>query len=140
MSDIAHQRSDAEVTAAGGVVTRSHAGVVQMVVVHRPMGDWSLPKGKVERSEEVDSAALREVREETGLVCRLGEFLGETWYRDGRGRLKLVLWWAMTPLDSSSALRPDNPDEIDDLRWVDVAEALRLLTYESDRDLVVTQI
>ena len=55
-----------EVKAAGGVVRRDG----RIAVVHRPRyDDWSLPKGKLDPGETWEEAALREVREETGLEC-----------------------------------------------------------------------
>ena len=76
-----------EVRAAGGVVERDG----RVAVVHRPKyDDWSLPKGKLEDDESFEAAALREVREETGLACTLGAELGSTRYRDPKGRPKVV--------------------------------------------------
>ncbi len=58
------------VEAAGGIVERDG----RIAVVHRPRyDDWSLPKGKLDRGETFEQAALREVHEETGLVCELGD-------------------------------------------------------------------
>ena len=63
----------AEVKAAGGVVWRHGEGGVEIVVAHRPRyDDWSLPKGKLDKGESWEQAALREVEEEVGLRCRLG--------------------------------------------------------------------
>ena len=62
-----------KVRAAGGVVWRRVPAGIEVVLVHRPAyDDWALPKGKVEQRETDEEAALREVREETGLSCRLG--------------------------------------------------------------------
>src|SRR5262249_56080756 len=59
--------------AAGGIVLRDG----RVLVVHRPRyDDWSLPKGKLRLGESWQAAALREVEEETGLRCRLGELAG----------------------------------------------------------------
>ena len=81
-----------QVSAAGGVVERD--GLV--AVVHRPRyDDWSLPKGKLDRGESWEQAALREVREETGLECELGEQLPTVRYMDQRGRPKTVRYWRM---------------------------------------------
>ena len=61
------------VQAAGGVVWRRRDDQIQVLLVHRPKyDDWSLPKGKLEPGETHQEAALREVREETGLRCERG--------------------------------------------------------------------
>jgi 8-oxo-dGTP pyrophosphatase MutT (NUDIX family) len=62
------------VRAGGGIVwRRGEGGVVEIVLVHRPVyDDWSFPKGKLHPGETEAQAALREVQEETGLRCRLG--------------------------------------------------------------------
>jgi 8-oxo-dGTP pyrophosphatase MutT (NUDIX family) len=58
-----------------------------VVLVHRPRyDDWTFPKGKAHRGESDEDCALREVEEETGLRCELGEELPSTAYLDGRGR------------------------------------------------------
>lgn len=122
------------VEAAGGVVTRDGAGGREVLVVHRPAyDDWSLPKGKLEPGETHEAAAKREVHEETGWQCALAEELPEVRYRDRNGRSKRVRYWNMTPL-SFSGFAPNN--EIDDSRWISLAEAATLLTNEADRELV----
>ena len=84
------------VQAAGGLVVRRQSGTLEIVVVHRPVqDDWSFPKGKLESGETFESAALREVREETGMVCRLQRFIGHTEYSDRKGRPKAVAYWVM---------------------------------------------
>jgi 8-oxo-dGTP diphosphatase len=117
-----------EVRAAGGVVRRDG----RIAVVHRPRyDDWSLPKGKLDPGETWEEAALREVREETGLECELGEELSSTSYRDRKGRSKLVRYWLMEPVGGEFA--PN--DEVDELRWLTPAEAAALLTYPRDKEL-----
>jgi 8-oxo-dGTP diphosphatase len=120
---------EAEVHAAGGVVERD--GLV--AVVHRPKyDDWTLPKGKLDPGEGFEEAALREVEEETGLVCELGEELESTTYHDRHGRLKLVRYWAMTPVGGE--FRPN--DEVDELRWLPREKARKMLSYTRDRGIV----
>ena len=117
-----------EVKAAGGVVRRDG----RIAVVHRPRyDDWSLPKGKLDPGETWEEAALREVREETGLECSLGEELSSTSYLDRKGRSKLVRYWLMEPVGGEFA--PN--DEVDELRWLTPAEAAALLTYPRDKEL-----
>ena len=122
-----------EVRAAGGVVTRDADGGVEIALVHRPKyDDWSLPKGKLDPGEGFEEAALREVEEETGLRCRLGRELGETRYRDNKDRPKVVRYWAME--GGEGEFVPN--DEVDELRWVSLDDAKRMLSYDFDRDLV----
>jgi 8-oxo-dGTP diphosphatase len=122
------------VRAAGGLVLRRREdGAREILLVHRPAyDDWSFPKGKLEPGESEEDAALREVDEETGLRCRLEAELATTRYRDGRGRDKTVRYWLMTP--TSGTLEPAN--EVDDARFVPLAEASELLTYARDVELL----
>jgi 8-oxo-dGTP pyrophosphatase MutT (NUDIX family) len=128
--------ADNHVRAAGGVVwRRSGDGAVTILVVHRPRyDDWSLPKGKCDQDESDASCALREVAEETGLTCRLGAELPSTRYRDNKGRPKTVRYWAMEPLAGDGEFRPNA--EIDEIRWMPIAEAVKLLSYDHDRPVV----
>ena len=122
-----------EVRAAGGVVYRLAGEQVEVSVVHRrKYGDWSLPKGKLDEGESFEEAALREVEEETGLVCRLVRDCGEVSYPDSDGRRKVVRYWLMEPLGGE--LRPGA--EVDQVRWLSVAEAMRVLSYEEDRTIL----
>lgn len=126
----------AEVKASGGVVwRRTEAGPLELVVVHRPRyDDWSLPKGKLDPGEGWEDAALREVREEVGLRCRLGVELPPVWYRDNKGREKAVRYWLMEPEPGAAPFTPN--DEVDEMRWVGVEEAAALLSYPHDAELV----
>jgi 8-oxo-dGTP diphosphatase len=109
------------VKCAGGVVYRPHkAGAVQVLVVHRrEADDWGLPKGKVYPWETAEQAALREVKEETGLRCRLVKALGCDARQDRRGRWKATWYWLMAPLGG----RFDANNEVDDARWLRLGKA-----------------
>jgi 8-oxo-dGTP diphosphatase len=132
-----------DVRAAGGLVWRSAvvgdpsgatADGVEVVLIHRPRyDDWSFPKGKLDRGESWEDAARREVEEETGLRCELGEELPPARYVDGKGRLKEVRYWVMRPVGAG----PWSPnDEVDRRRWVPLPEAAERLTYEHDRRMI----
>lgn len=119
-----------EVRAAGGVVLRDST----VLVVHRPRyDDWAFPKGKAEPGEPDEECALREVREETGLLCALEEELATTRYADRNGRPKRVRWWRMRVL-ADDGFTPN--DEVDEVLWLHVAAAKELLTYPRDRELI----
>lgn len=132
-----------DVRAAGGLVWRdgvvtghgnTSRAVVEVVLIHRPrQDDWSFPKGKLDKGESSLHAALREVEEETGLVCEVGDEIAPARYIDGKGRLKEVRYWIMHVVGS----RPWAPgDEVDRRLWVPVDDAASLLSYAHDRELL----
>ena len=128
------------VEAAGGVIVRDAPegtggeGGTEVCLVHRPRyDDWTFPKGKLDPGESFETAALREVEEETGLICTLESELPSTEYRDNKDRDKIVRYWQME-VDEDPGFVPNN--EVDELRWLPMAEAAELLTYERDRALL----
>jgi 8-oxo-dGTP diphosphatase len=129
------QASSFEVHAAGGVVWRAtERDGLQVAIVHRPRyDDWSLPKGKLDPGETFEQAAVREVEEEIGARCELGDELPPTTYRDHKGRLKLVRYWLMEATEDFAFAAND---EVDELRWLAPADAVGLVSYERDRALL----
>lgn len=128
------------IRAAGGIVLRrAPDGTQEVLLVHRPRyDDWSLPKGKADPGERDEQTALREVEEETGLRCALGVPAGRTRYTDSKGRDKVVHYWMMEPPSGEAiadgAFVPN--DEVDEVRWCSVAEAVDRLSYAHDRKLL----
>ena len=117
------------IRAAGGVVRRG--GLI--AVVHRPhRDDWSLPKGKLEPGEDDATAAVREVREETGRDAVIEQDLGTVSYEVASGRPKTVRWYLMT----ASADADDLADDVDDVRWLAPEKLGEILTYATDRDVI----
>ncbi len=124
------------VAAAGAVVLRRESGRSQVLLVHRPKyDDWSFPKGKLDPHEPARNAAVREVLEETGVEIRLGPPLDPQAYAFGaqRNRVKLVHYWVGRARSGHDVTSYEPNAEIDDVRWLDVDAAARLLTYPRDR-------
>jgi 8-oxo-dGTP pyrophosphatase MutT (NUDIX family) len=101
--------------------------------VHRSKyDDWSFPKGKLERDESWEEAAIREVEEETGLRCTVGAFVGSTRYDVLQGPKEVRYYW----MTSDGEAKAQN--EVDEVRWVPIEDADDLLTQEHDRELLAT--
>ena len=124
---------------AGGVVVND-AGEVIVIVPTRRAADGSrvlgLPKGHPDGAESAAQAALREVREETGVVAELVESLGKVryWYqRDGRRIAKVVEFFLLRYVSGNV---DDHDHEVEHARWVPATEAVKTLTYAGERDMV----
>jgi 8-oxo-(d)GTP phosphatase len=128
--ELAERSPEGVVAAAGGVVWRTGTdGTVETVLVHRPKyGDWSLPKGKLDAGEHVLAAAVREVTEETGEDVVVGRRSVQVRYTVPDGPKRVDYWLMQASGGSFDANR-----EIDELRWVPLAEAIGIVTYEHDR-------
>jgi 8-oxo-dGTP pyrophosphatase MutT (NUDIX family) len=124
------------IRAGGGVVWRPSEwlpGKIDVVLVHRPAyDDWTLPKGKANPGESYEACALREVHEETGLVCQLGPELRSARYLDRYAKPKLVRYWAMTVVSGEAK----GGQEVDVARWLMFDRARQMLTYERDQPVL----
>jgi 8-oxo-dGTP pyrophosphatase MutT (NUDIX family)/phosphohistidine phosphatase SixA len=129
---------DDVIRAAGAVLWRpapDGSPGPQIALVHRPnRKDWSFPKGKLEPGEHPTAAAVREVGEETGYHVSLGRPLPSRRYQVD-GVPKQVRYWAATMLDELPALFVPT-EEIDELEWLDPAEAGERLSYPHDVELL----
>lgn len=122
--------------AAGAVLWRgdlSDLDSIEVAIIHRPhYDDWSLAKGKVDPGESLPVTAHREILEETGYEVRLGKLLGKVTY-PVLDRTKVVYYWTGEVIGGE--FTPNN--EVDEIRWVSIAEAKELLSYEVDRNVLV---
>ncbi len=122
--------SETEVWAAGGVVIDDRG---RMLVVHRPRyDDWTFPKGKLDPGETLEECALREVLEESGCECVLGDAIGAIRYTDHKGRSKEVRYWFMEPVTID--FEPN--DEVDEVAWLAPDQVVSVLTYQRDLDIL----
>jgi 8-oxo-dGTP diphosphatase len=127
---------------AGGVVVRGEELVA--IVPTRRASDGSsvvaLPKGHIDRGETPLQAAQREVREETGIVgepvCELGE--ARYWYRrDGKTIPKSVSFFLFSFVDGDTN---DHDEEVEEVRWIGLAEAQHELTHVAEREIVARAV
>ena len=122
------------VLAAGAVLWRSNGDSAEpdVAVIHRPRyDDWSLPKGKADPGETEPVTAVREVHEETGYSSRLGRRLASVSYPVEQG-IKKVRYWAARSTDGQ--FTPNS--EVDELKWLPVASAMKQLGYPHDRKVL----
>ena len=121
--------------ASGGVPWRDTASGIEVALVNRPRyGDWTLPKGKLERQEHPLVAAVREVQEETGLTCVPQVRLPTIRYLTGEPDVeKVVDFWSMR-VRADAGREPDH--EIAEVRWIPLADVPSVLSYKHDRGVV----
>lgn len=124
---------------AGGIVFNESGQV--LLVMAGSMKDpetkhWKFPKGNIEEGESSKDAALREVKEETGLDCEIIEKIGDSKYvypMNGVKIFKIVIYFLMKEV--SGELKPQEV-EIEEVRWVNSEEALKLLSFPADKKLL----
>ncbi len=124
-------------SSAGGVVYRRHGSRVEVCLIATTgRTRWQLPKGRIEPGESREEAALREVREETGLVGRIEDLLGEIAFRYVRKRKRIHKQVVFFLMACEGGRTDDHDDEVDEARFFAIEEAIPLLTFESERDMV----
>lgn len=138
MSTDAPTRPIAEEFSAGGVVVCG-GRVITIVPVKRAANGTrvlGLPKGHPDGDETPEQAATREVAEEAGVRARLIEELGDVHYRyeRRRGPVHKVVRFFLFAYESGDPA--DHDHEIEDARWMDLADAAEQLTYEGEREMV----
>lgn len=126
---------------AGGVAIRRGADGVEVAIVSvGSPARWQLPKGIVDPGETPEVTALREVREEAGIVATLGAPLKsvEYWYVGHRGKQrvrfhKFVYFYLM---EYQSGQLSDHDHEVNEARWVTLAEAQKMLAFKGEKQAV----
>ncbi|MEA3247063.1 MAG: NUDIX hydrolase [Gemmatimonadota bacterium] len=125
-------------TSAGGVVFRRDGARTLVLVIRDSHGNWGFPKGHVERGEDAREAALREVREETGVIA--GDVVAPvqsiSWRFRSRGAQVHKTCHFFALVTDQARTRPQRKEGITACRWVAPDEARRLLTWDNSRGVL----
>ncbi len=120
------------VEAGGGLVFNDH----QEILFIRRNKKWDLPKGRIEKNETPEQAALREVEEETGISgLQVTKFIRKTYHvfkRNGEYRLKITHWYEMhSSFDGN--FKPEKKEGITKVKWKNFAKSQEALkeSYEN---------
>lgn len=97
---------------------------------------WSLPKGHIESGESPEDAALREVREETGIESEIYKSLGviDFWFMAGGKRIHKTVHHFLFK-ETGGRISPQI-SEVDDVRWFPLDEIVERLAYPDERKLI----
>jgi 8-oxo-dGTP pyrophosphatase MutT (NUDIX family) len=130
-----------EQVSAGGVAFRTRAGRLYVALIsvgEKPR--WQLPKGLVGKNEPNEAAAMREVREETGLETEMVAPIDtvEYWYFSGSGekRVRFHKFVHFFLLRYKSGRTTEHDTEVNEARWVEIREAEEMLAFASEKKIV----
>src|SRR5262245_12523948 len=125
-------------TSAGGVVFRMDSGKPVFLLIQDSYGNWGFPKGHVERGERSETAAVREVMEETGLraLSAIGSIETIDWWFRLHGRLihKDCEYFLMQA--GAGEPSPQKSEGITACRWTPTDEAMQLIRYDNARGVL----
>ncbi len=121
----------------GAIVYRKFHGNTEILLIrHIKSGYWSFPKGHVEGDETEAETAMREIKEETNIDVLIDTGFRETVsFSPRRDTSKTVVYFVAKALNSDT--KPQ-AEEISEIRWVEIGQALSHLTYDNDK-LVVSK-
>lgn len=126
---------------SGGVAFRAQDGRIDVALIS--VGEnsrWQLPKGLVDKGESTEDAAVREVREEAGINTEIAARIDkvEYWYfwkEEGqRVRYHKFVYFYLLRYKSGDVRNHDH--EVNEARWVDIDDAIKMLAFDSEKKIV----
>lgn len=124
---------------SGGVIFRKSDNTIEVALVAvRERSAWCLPKGLINKNEDPPAAALREVREESGLHGKILERIGQVsyWYFLNKEKVKVHKMVHFFLLKYVKGDTKDHDHEVDEAKWFPIDEAIRTLTYKSEQKIM----
>ena len=140
MPAIPRTRTETQVSAGGAVLRKGSNGLeIALISVGEP-ARWQLPKGLIDKGETPEAAAVREVREEAGIVATCAQLIEkvEYWYQSKQGNERIryhkfvnffLMWYQSGDVS-------DHDHEVNEARWFPVADAIQALAFRSERAIV----
>lgn len=120
---------------AGGVVVFGNT----ILLLKKYNGDWVLPKGRIEKNEEVEATALREVLEESGVKAEIIDYIGEIQYdyknlQENEIVSKTVHWFLMR--SNNMNCFPQKKEGFIDAMYVHIDKAKNLVRYDDEKKII----
>lgn len=118
----------------GAVIIRKKTTNIETLIIQMLGGHWSFPKGHVEKDETEVETALREIKEETNLDVVIDTRFREiTTYSPKPEVLKDVIYFIAIPKTTEVIIQKE---ELQSAKWLEIHEALNLVTYEDDKKIL----
>ena len=124
---------------AGGVIFRKTvAGFEAALIATKGKAIWTLPKGIIDKGEQPEAAAIREIREETGLTGKIVSPLDTKSYwfylkNENVKYRKTVVYFLVEYVNGTIG---NACLEVDDAQWFALEDAMKKLSYKSDREVL----
>ena len=129
-----------EVSAGGVVYRRADEGIEVVLASRRTRKGqlaWGLAKGGIELGETKEDAAIREVREETGMTAEIEADLGDTKYMYVWDEIRIRKTVHFYLMRHTGGDVDDRDDEMEEIRWFPLERAIKRAAYRGERDMLV---